>query len=83
MGINGFAVLAEMLFYHYIWTRIGHRLKLKALKESQFFSEFIKMPYLLLVSIDFLKTANYLSRSVKSSPQTIYCSGVSRKKEKD
>ena len=83
MGINGFAVLAEMLFYQSTRTGIGHRLKLKALKNSQFFSEFIKMPYLLLVSIDFSKAAKYLSRSVKSSPQTISCSGVSRKKEKD
>ena len=83
MGINGFAVLAEMLFYHYIRTRNGHTLKLKALKESQFFSEFIKMLYLLLVLIDFSKAAKYLGRSVKSGPQTICCSGVSRKKEKD
>ena len=83
MGANGFAVLAEMLFYYYIRTRIGYRLKLKALKESPFFSEFIKMPYLLLVSIEFSKTAKYLGRSVKSGRQTICCSGVSRKKEKD
>ena len=80
MGTNGFTVLAEMLFYYYIRTRIGYRLKLKASKESQFFSEFIKTPYLFLVSIDFSRTAKYLGRSAKSGPQTICCAGVSRKK---
>ena len=69
-----------MLFYYYIRTRIGYRLKLNALKESQFFSEFIKMPYLLLVSIDFSKTVKYLGRSVKSGSQTLFFAGVSRKK---
>ena len=82
MGTNGFTVLAEMLFYYYIRTRIGYRLRLKASKVSQFFSEFIKTPYLLLVSIDFFKTSKYLGRSVKSGPQTICCAGVSRKKRK-
>ena len=41
------------------------------------------MPYLLLVSIDFFKTAKYLDRNVKSGLQTICCAGVPRKKEKD